>query len=300
MLAQAALRAVPSWPSEIDLVKDGVVCPVASFSRGSSATLWDGTAQRTFGVDVPRFDSKGRLVVEAAATNLCPSSTRLGALDGDAIVTSDAALSPFGPASLVADNPATTQHHLILSGIPSAGTTFTVSVAAKASRAPRYLAFRGAGLGGNFPVFDPKAGIVVNLGGQWDAASIRSLGDGWFLCTATGTAPAAYYVLAHLVNTQTWWDISHDGVANCGLYMTRVQVEIGATATSYVPTDGATATRAADVLTVTLPGPQTIHLVGMAADGTEYTETSPLIIADHNGPWICPPGLWAAIRAQAA
>ncbi|MBB4315367.1 hypothetical protein HNR56_003196, partial [Roseospira marina] len=59
MLGNAIPRAIPALPrpatgDRIDLVTAGVVQPAATFSRASSAILWDGAAFQAVGPDVPR------------------------------------------------------------------------------------------------------------------------------------------------------------------------------------------------------------------------------------------------------
>ncbi|KAA5604439.1 hypothetical protein F1188_16405, partial [Roseospira marina] len=50
-------------PARVDLVVEGVVQPAATFSRASSAILWDGAAFQAVGPDVPRIEA-GALLIE--------------------------------------------------------------------------------------------------------------------------------------------------------------------------------------------------------------------------------------------
>jgi hypothetical protein len=70
-------------------------------------------------------------------------------------------------------------------------------------------------------------------------ATIESVGNGWFYCTASVTA------------TSTQTGVFYVNVTNADLYLWGMQFEVGSYATSYIPTTSASVTRNADVISKT-------------------------------------------------
>jgi hypothetical protein len=101
--------------------------------------------------------------------------------------------------------------------------------------------FRLGSSSGNIEVyFDLNNGIIGNKGNLVDNANITDMGDGWYRCSYsyTGAATGVYLYPA---------DSNGDTSGTSGsVYIQYAQIEQGSYATSYIPTNGAVATRLAD------------------------------------------------------
>jgi hypothetical protein len=144
----------------------------------------------------------------------------------------------------------------MLFGYNSGGTTpQTISVYAKAA-GRNYLSFRfeptNGGFGGDYVWFNLSTGAV----GTTDSditASIESCGNGWYRCIATRTALASGngYVVFYLSDADN--SINYSGNSYSGIMLWGCQAEANAShASSLISTSGATATRAAESLSMDL------------------------------------------------
>ena len=136
----------------------------------------------------------------------------------------------------------------------TSGTPYTVSFYAKnIDRRYMYIRFVSNAFGVNkYAYFDLQDGVISKLD-SGATATITSVGNGWYRCTATYTAT---------VTTSTIYGIyiglSADGLNNFyvnpsikSVYIWGAQLEAGSYATSYIPTTSASVTRNADVISKT-------------------------------------------------
>lgn len=124
--------------------------------------------------------------------------------------------------------------------------------------------------------FDAVTASVASGSGT---VGIKSFGSGWYriwaAATATGTG-TGYFQMYLLKPGSTADNYAGDGTS--GVYIWGMQVEAGAFPTSYIPTTTSTATRNADVLTVTTSG------FGFnAAEGTLYVGWMSPVSANVSG-----------------
>jgi hypothetical protein len=105
--------------------------------------------------------------------------------------------------------------------------------------------------------FDLQTGALVASGGTADtnrAASIENYGNGWYRCrftaTCNSTSTGVGVIPVLITASGDTRAPSFTGVTGDVLYGWGAQVETGAIPTSYIPTTTGSATRAADVCTV--------------------------------------------------
>ena len=124
---------------------------------------------------------------------------------------------------------------------------YTFSIYAKA--AERSIIYLRLDTGGaKYAYFNLSTGVASNVNAAYTAA-ITPVGNGWYRCSVTTTATVASYTsvigLAITAGTPTY---TGDGTS--GVLVYGAQLELGSFATSYIPTGAATATRNADVASV--------------------------------------------------
>ena len=232
--------------------------PRVTFTRASSGTYIDqaGLVQ-TAGTNVPRFthDLAGAslgLLVEEARTNAFTYSAEFdnAAWSKNALtINANAATAPDGTASAEAVlEAATTDAHQMTStlGVSGSSAARTLSVFAKANG--RSWLRLNLNDGTNRQAWFDVANGVVGTTGSGVTAMITAFPNGWFRCAITTTSTHVISVIAVASADNT---LSYAGNASLGLLLWGAQFEVGAFATSYIATTGASATRAADVATMT-------------------------------------------------
>ncbi|MDD3371025.1 MAG: hypothetical protein PHE27_04265 [Alphaproteobacteria bacterium] len=219
----------------------------------------------------PRFDNdpltsaiKG-VLIEESRTNAIPHSmfgepsrwTQYGTT-----LTANSATAPNNlmNAALLTETTGSGTHGIIRFGVTSytAGDPYTKSYYVKAGTATvAQLMFNtGSFASNNYANFDLTTGSI----GTYNAVtpSIEAVGDGWYRISITGTAINTYsstsdgYLLLTNNNTSASNLPTYTGTS-LYLYVFGEQLEAGASATSYIPTYSASATRAADDLSFTIP-----------------------------------------------
>lgn len=242
----------------LDFANGRSVDPRITFTRSSTATRTNEKGLiETVAANVPRIDfdpvtgeCKG-LLGEEQCTNLVTYSEQFdnaawGKMSG-ATITANTATAPDGTLTadtLTSDGAGPYIDHPALS--LTNGQKYAVSFYAKAGTASAVLAiFYGANFnagGANIsPNFDLASGVVVSAGGA-ENAQIQSVGNGWYRCSFVVTLTAA---------TGTYVNQLIRATAAGTLFVWGAQIEAGSHPTSYIPTAGAAATRAADVAVMT-------------------------------------------------
>lgn len=265
-------RTYPSVAPSLNLnfIRSKRLDPRVTFTRASVATRVNALGLiETVGNDVPRFDydpvtlaARG-LLIEEARTNLLTYS---GALDNAAWTKDNSSVTagqtaPDGSASACVLAP-TTVGTLVRAVRQAVSTsvqgTYTFSVYVKVGT----LAANGIGLRvrdgtatndfrGNFTIVGTSAApATLGVLGSWVGvgASIVDVGNGWFRCTMTGTTNTAYTSLVPEIYLRTY--AAHAETTGT-VFLWGAQLEVGAFPTSYTPTTTATATRAADLCSMT-------------------------------------------------
>lgn len=191
------------------------------------------------------------LLVEEQRTNLFLNSAAFNSWSpSNATVDANVSTTTAPDGTTTADRiVATNSSGYVYSQIAvTSGTAYTYSVHLKADNL-RYvsLVFAGSGwTGGNFANFDLQTGAVVSADSGITAHTPIALGNGWYRVAATKTAASSATADFRIqVSPSAWVSGTADKWFSYG-----AQLEAGSFATSYIPTGSATATRSADVSSV--------------------------------------------------
>lgn len=233
-----------------------------TFTRASSATYLDSDGLlKTATTNIPRIEYaadgtlKG-LLVEEARTNLLTWSE---AFDNAAWTKTSGAtigvnveVAPDGTTSadkVISANATAFLGVSQLETVASAGL-HTLSFYVKQAGARYVQLLWNSTLSTQYANFDLQEGVVT--AGTYDSATVEAFGDGWYRCSVTGTLAAATggnFIFA-LDGPTAVRSSTFTGDGTSGFYLWGAQFEAGAFPTSYIPTAGATATRAADIASI--------------------------------------------------
>jgi hypothetical protein len=233
----------------------------AQLELGSTASAY---TKNVGGFFPPRFDydpvtlAPRGLLVEEQRTNLRTYSQEfdnVGWGKTGATVTANSTTSPDGTVnadSLIEDT-ATSTHEVLQSGaLTAAAHTFSAFVKANGRSWVRLFVFQ-SGLVGASVWFNVTTGVVGTVGSGATNATITNFGSGWYRCSFTFTALAAAASSYIQIATADNGPSSYTGNGTSGLFIWGAQTEVGAFATSYIPTVASTVTRTADQAVIAAP-----------------------------------------------
>jgi hypothetical protein len=308
-----------------------------TYSRASSGTFigTNGLIQ-TAASGVPRFthdpitkESLG-LLPEEARTNFCLRSEQFD----DAVwekyqanITANATTAPDGTitADSLIENTASADFHFTtqaISIVPNRIHTATVYAKANTRSAIRFGFVNSSYAIGAFAHFNVSTGVISNqqaISGSTDAAyAIEAVGAGWYRCSVTcliDSSSTIGKIFVTLINLSAPDNLVYDGDGTSGIYLWGAQLERSlsirtdvprpSSATSYIPTTGAAATRAAEVINISgsnftswynqLEG--TVFAEGLAGltPGGMMWSLSPNIIFNPNTYVSYAPSVWSLV-----
>lgn len=217
-----------------------------------------------FSSNIPRITDLG-LLVEQAATNLALWSQAGNGNWGtsNVVLTNNVAAAPNGTttATKIVESATTSLHNSYNANLPiTAGSTYTFTAFLKVGERNfgRLDLVNSGAANGAFAEFDLTAGTIVSHGvygtGTYISSAITALANGWYRVSLTGvvdaSSTAAYPDIA-LENASKATSYAGDGTS--GFYAWGFQLELGAFATSYIPTTTVAVTRAADAIALNDP-----------------------------------------------
>ena len=241
-------------PSYAGVATSGLLIWGAQLELGSTATTYTrnngGLFPARFEYDPVTLAPKG-ILIEEQRTNLLLQSQTFDSASWNAsgaTVSANVTASPDGAvnADKLVENSALGTH-LITQVFTGTAVSHTFTVYAKAAERSqiRLRLYDGA----TFVVstyFDLVTETVVGTG------AITPAGNGWYRCSITATLAASAGCQAR-IHTAVANSDTYTGDGTSGVFIYGAQVEVGAFATSYIPTVASTVTRSADVCTITAP-----------------------------------------------
>jgi len=231
------------------------------FTRASTGTYVakDGLI-KTAASGVPRIDfldsTSGSLKLEPQRTNLITYSSELdnAAWTKDRVtVSANQIASPDGSinADLIAENSENNIHRIYIGSISlTAGVDYTITVFAKKGNSSviQLTPTSSSAIGSGRANFDLVNGILGTVSGG--TASIEDYGNGWYRCSYTfeALATATSAIAVNMVNDDLTAvrNVTYSGNTNNNFYLFGAMLEQGSYISSYIKTEGATATRVAD------------------------------------------------------
>ena len=261
--AAAGTESVFLWGAQLE--RRGAVCAyapttTAAVSNAIPALVTAPAGVARFDHDPVTGESLG-FRVESAKTNLLLQSEDFSTTWTKVLATVDvnANVAPDGTltADRLVEDTTASENHLVQQSVTKAASalTYTLSVYAKSGGRNVRLSFdNGSGTNNVQAMFDLTAGTAAaaSAGGTFTAlfSSIQSVGNGWYRCSVTGTTDTGTTVRPSVwLLSGTSATYTGDGYAHA--YLWGAQLESGLTLTSYIPTTTASATRNADVATMT-------------------------------------------------
>jgi len=209
----------------------------------------------------PRFDhdpttgeSLG-LLVEEQRTNLLLRSEELETTWTTirASVSANAIVAPNGSLTadkLVEDSTATNTHFIRQTSSVVSGTTYTLTVFAKAAERTQVNLQLTTGFPSTTHRVDLSTGSTIDTAGSPVATSIQPVPDGWYRISITQVANLTTSVSQSNIFISVGGTTVYTGDGTSGIYLWGAQLEVGSFPTSYIPTTTAAATRAADVASI--------------------------------------------------
>jgi hypothetical protein len=259
--------------------------PRITFTRASTATFTGSNGLiQTAASGVARFDHNPTtlaslgLMIEESRTNLLTYSEQFD----DAAwtktrssITANTIVAPDGTLTgdkLVEDTTASNTHIVSQSASFTSGTAYTFTTYIKAAeRTWALLRLPASAFTSTLQAYFNLSAGVVGAVTPSTTASITPVGNDWYRCSVTGTAttttsgaPGIFSAIADTV-------VSYTGDGVSGIYIWGAQLEVGAFATSYIPTVASQVTRAADVAQMTGTNFSDWY---NATEGTLYSEAS--------------------------
>ena len=166
--------------------------------------------------------------------------------NSNATITANTVVSPDGTldADKLVEDTSNSTHAVEQARILTASTTYSMSVYAKAAERTRFRLYGRISASWNVftaGFFDLSTGTVISSSGD-AAATITSVGNGWYRCTIYGTTTSTGTNAGIGLNTvQSGVTNSYTGNGTSGIYIWGAQLEAGSTASTYVATTSAPA-----------------------------------------------------------
>jgi hypothetical protein len=218
---------------------------------------------QTAAANVARFDhnpvtgeSLG-LLIEEQRTNLLLRSEEFDDAYWNkvrATITANTIVAPSGmlTADKVVENTELGSHYTARSIAYTSGTTYTLSVYAKAAeKSVISMGLPGGAFTSNRVVIANLSAGTISTTGTPEGSGIQSVGNGWYRVWVTHTATSTASVTTVVAGLGNSYIESYTGDGFSGICIWGAQLEAGSFPTSYIPTEASQATRNADAASMT-------------------------------------------------
>jgi len=270
------------------------------FTRASSATTLNRQGLvETVPSGKPRIDfldnTDGHLLLEPSRTNIVFYSEQLDNSVWNKLtnttVTANQTLSPDGSQN--ADEFSATSTSTSLMAVQdsfsvSSSVDYVISFFAKKGSVRYVQLFNGTGqvTGNPRTNFDLQDGnIAIQDSGH--TSSIEDFGNGWYRCTTkVTTLSTTLQMYINGVSTSTASrSATSSWTSGNNFYVWGAQFEAGSYATSYIPTEGSSVTRAVETTNATLNSSVLSNLEGTILIDVDYVSTSDVVVlaSPHDG-----------------
>ena len=231
-----------------------------TFTRASGATYLDSEGVlKTASTNIPRieYDADGNrlgLLVEEQRTNLLTYSEDFANAywpKNAVTVAASSEVDPSGGASAYElIESATNANHLLNKAGLAGANTYSEFIFAKANTRS-WMRLQSQSPINSWVNVNLATGEKGLSGGSEDSYSIQDVGNGWYKISLSFTATSATgYQLFVLDSDRGGSSPSYLGDGSSSILIYGAQFEAGSFPTSYIPTSGSTATRAADVASI--------------------------------------------------
>lgn len=258
----------PAFSRKVFDFAPGVMPAGASLTRASSGTYWNSSGVMATALsDVARFAydpvtlARAGLLVEPAETNEFPVSedlSRVSWTKTNSVIATDVIAAPDGATTADRWTRSSTATAHMLFGVPKTGAA--LAYIARAYVKANVGGFLAARLQGTFPartdvIFNLSTLAVVSVTDTapftGTSATIRALANGWIEIAILATTDTATSIITGYSFNSNGGNLTGvDSVANSSGYVWGDGLRQGTTIGSYIPTLGAAANRAADILTL--------------------------------------------------
>ena len=214
-------------------------------SDGLIETVASGQARLNYEIEGGLVNTKPSLLLEPQSTNLITYSQDISQLtNGNLTINSNSVISPDGTMNATRVIPTTNnaQHRFIPSVSVSTSTVYTASIFAKADGYNRIRLVENHTTGGDAR-FDLQNGTILTTNGV--TAKIEAFPNDWYRCSITETTASTTFRFDVIVMDDSS-NSTFAGDGYSGVQLWGYQLEQQSYATSYIPTNGSTQTRAAE------------------------------------------------------